>query len=97
MNTIMEVTSQDVVLLTIPAAMHRLSISRSSLYELMALGEIVSVKLGRSRRVPVSSIDDFVARRVAKRFGTAGPHGGRWDDVASDVGSRSTGHRLVTD
>ena len=66
MNTTMEVTSQDVVLLTIPAAMHRLSISRSSLYELMALGEIVSVKLGRSRRVPSASIDDFVARRVAE-------------------------------
>ena len=66
MNTIMETTPQDVVLLTIPAAMHRLSISRSSLYELMALGEIVSVKLGRSRRVPSASIDDFVARRVAE-------------------------------
>ena len=73
MNTIMEVTSQDVVLLTIPAAMHRLSNSRSSLYELMALGEIVSVKLGRSRRVPVSSIDDFVARRVAETVRDSGP------------------------
>jgi excisionase family DNA binding protein len=66
MNTIMETTPQEVVLLTIPAAMHRLSISRSSLYELMALGEIASIKLGRSRRVPSASIDAFVARRVAE-------------------------------
>ena len=66
MNTNMEATPQDVVLLTIPVAMHRLSISRSSLYELMALGEIVSIKLGRSRRVPCASIDAFVARRVAE-------------------------------
>lgn len=66
MNTIMEVTPQDVVLLTIPAAMYRLSISRSSLYELMGLGEIVSIKVGRSRRVPRESIDAFVARRVAE-------------------------------
>ena len=66
MNTIMEVTPHEVVLLTIPAAMHRLSISRSSLYELMALGEIVSIKVGRSRRVPRESIDAFVARRVAE-------------------------------
>ncbi len=73
MNTIMEVTSQDVVLLTIPAAMHRLSISRSSLYELMALGEIVSIKVGRSRRVPRASIDDFVARRVAETVQDSNP------------------------
>jgi excisionase family DNA binding protein len=66
MNTTMEATAQDVVLLTIPAAMHRLSICRSSVYELMALGEIVSVKVGRSRRVTSASIDDFVARRVAE-------------------------------
>ena len=66
MNTNLETTPQDIVLLTIPVAMHRLSISRSSLYELMALGEIVSVKLGRSRRVPAASIDDFVARRIAE-------------------------------
>jgi excisionase family DNA binding protein len=66
MNTNMETTPEDVVLLTIPVAMNRLSISRSSLYELMALGEIVSIKLGRSRRVPSASIDDFVARRVAE-------------------------------
>jgi excisionase family DNA binding protein len=66
MNSMIEVTPQDVVLLTIPAAMHRLSISRSSLYELMALGEIVSIKVGRSRRVPRESIDAFVARRVAE-------------------------------
>jgi excisionase family DNA binding protein len=65
-TTPMETTPQDVVLLTLPAAMNRLSISRSSLYELMALGEIVSIKLGRSRRVPSASIDDFVARRVAE-------------------------------
>jgi excisionase family DNA binding protein len=69
----MESASQGVVLLTIPAAMHRLSISRTSLYELMALGEITSVKVGRSRRVTNASIDDFVARRVAETVRAARP------------------------
>jgi excisionase family DNA binding protein len=68
-TTTMEASSHDVVLMTIPAAMHRLSIGRTSLYELMSLGELVAVKVGRSRRITKASIDDFVARRVAEAVG----------------------------
>jgi excisionase family DNA binding protein len=64
MNTTVD-ASFDVVLLTIPAAMHRLSVCRSTVYELLELGELVSVKLGRSRRITAASVDAFVARRVA--------------------------------
>jgi excisionase family DNA binding protein len=66
MNAVLETTSEDVVLLTVPVTMHRLSIGRTRLYELMALGEIVAVKVGRSRRVTRASVDDFVARRIAE-------------------------------
>jgi excisionase family DNA binding protein len=39
-------------------------IGRSKLYELFAAGELVSVKVGRRRLVPASSIADFTARRI---------------------------------
>jgi excisionase family DNA binding protein len=39
-----------------------LSISRSKLYELMARGEIETVHIGRSVRIPLGALDDFVAR-----------------------------------
>jgi len=38
------------------------SISRSRLYELMATGELESVKLGSTRLVPHDALEAFVAR-----------------------------------
>jgi excisionase family DNA binding protein len=37
-----------------------LGISRSSLYELLRRGEIASVRIGRSRRVPRAALSAFV-------------------------------------
>ena len=51
------------VMLTIPEAAQRLSIGRSTLYELMASGAIESVHIGRLRRIPVDCLTDFVNRR----------------------------------
>jgi excisionase family DNA binding protein len=42
------------------AAAH-LSIGRSKVYELMRLGELRSVKIGASRRIPQGALADFVA------------------------------------
>ncbi len=53
------------LLLTIPEAVDVLNVSRSILYELLLAGEITSVKIGRSRRVPMCSLEEFVARRLA--------------------------------
>lgn len=39
-----------------------LGISRSRLFELMAAGEVQSVQIGRSRRIPRSALEDYVSR-----------------------------------
>jgi excisionase family DNA binding protein len=39
-----------------------LSISRARLYQLLTAGEIESVKIGRSRRIPVQALERFVER-----------------------------------
>jgi excisionase family DNA binding protein len=49
-------------LLTIDEAAQRLGIGRSHAYIYVMKGEIESVKLGRSRRVPASAIEDFIRR-----------------------------------
>ena len=38
-----------------------LSIGRSKVYELMRLGQLRSVKIGASRRIPQSALADFIA------------------------------------
>ena len=42
------------------AAAH-LSVGRSKVYELMRLGQLRSVKIGGSRRIPRAALTDFVA------------------------------------
>lgn len=48
------------ILITIPDAMHRLSVSRATIYKLLSEGELKSVKIGRSRRIPLESIESLV-------------------------------------
>jgi excisionase family DNA binding protein len=65
-------TYQD--LLRIDEAAARIAVSRATLYQLVAAGEIQMVKIGRSSRIPTTSVSDFVARRTAeagKRAGAA--------------------------
>jgi excisionase family DNA binding protein len=45
------------------AAAH-LSIGRSKVYELMRLGQLRSVKIGASRRIPQAALADFIATLV---------------------------------
>jgi excisionase family DNA binding protein len=40
----------------------KLGISRSKFFELIASGEIETVQIGRSRRVPAQALEDYVAR-----------------------------------
>ena len=49
------------LLLTIPEAAALLSIGRTTVYELIGSGAISVVHIGRSARIPVASIHDFVA------------------------------------
>jgi excisionase family DNA binding protein len=58
----MEVTTNGEQLLFRPdEAAQRLGIGRTKLYELMAFGELRSVKIGAARRVTATALADFVA------------------------------------
>lgn len=60
MNPLSRVEETQRVMLTIPEAARRLAIGRSTIYELLARGALESVHIGRSRRVPVDCLGDFV-------------------------------------
>ena len=51
------------LLLTVEAAAELLSLGRTAVYDLVATGELTSVKIGRSRRVPYDALRLFVERR----------------------------------
>ena len=51
-------------LLSVEEARKDLSLSKSKFYELLASGEIESLKIGRSRRIPADAIERFIARRL---------------------------------
>lgn len=48
------------LLLTVPEAGRALAISRSKMYDLLNSGHLPSVHIGRSRRVRVSDVENFV-------------------------------------
>ena len=50
------------LLLTIEEVAARLGIGRSHAYAYVLKGDLESIKLGRSRRVPVQALADFVAK-----------------------------------
>lgn len=57
----------DKVLLTVPEAAKRLSLSRTFTYELVMSGALESLKLGKARRIPVAALGKFVEARRAER------------------------------
>ena len=63
--------SDERLLLTVPEAALRLGVGRSFLYRLVMAGEVRSVKLGRSRRIPVRALEEFVAAGVDGAGGIA--------------------------
>ena len=55
------------VLLSVEDAAERLALSRTRLYGLIKTGEIVSIRVGRLRRVPVEALAAFTARLIAEQ------------------------------
>ena len=53
----------DLQLYRVPAAMRRLSMSRSVIYEQIRSGRLRSVKQGRTRLIPASAIKDYIMLR----------------------------------
>ncbi len=56
--------TDDQLLVTPEEAARRLSVGRTTIYELMSSGELQSVNIGRCRRVPVSSLSSFVSKLI---------------------------------
>ena len=52
------------LLFTPEHAADRLDVGRTTIYALMASGELRSVKIGRSRRVPAAALEEYVTRLV---------------------------------
>ncbi|MHB1597127.1 MAG: helix-turn-helix domain-containing protein [Streptosporangiaceae bacterium] len=56
------------LLLTVEEAARRLRVGRTIAYRLIASGDLESVKVGRSRRVPAECLSEYVATlRCARR------------------------------
>lgn len=49
-------------LLTIPETAERLSVGRTRMFELLKAGEIESVLIGRSRRIPADAVGEYINR-----------------------------------
>lgn len=54
------------LLLSVEEAGEVLGVKRSKMYELISAGEIESVKIGKSRRVPVDAVEAYVDRLRAE-------------------------------
>lgn len=54
-------------LLTIPEAAASLGVSRSFVYELVQVGTISTIKIGRSRRVPLTALEDFITQQLQRQ------------------------------
>lgn len=52
------------LLLTAEEVADALNVGRTRVYELLAAGEITSVKIGHLRRVPVEAVREYAARLV---------------------------------
>lgn len=56
------------LLLTVSEAAQRLSLGRSFVYQLVMKGKIHSIKIGRSRRIPVGALEQFITQQMEEEF-----------------------------
>jgi excisionase family DNA binding protein len=54
------------LLLKIPEAADRLRLSRATIYELLAAGEIKAVHIGRAVRIPAAELERYVRQLQAE-------------------------------
>lgn len=59
-------------LFKVEEAARRLSLSRAFVYELVLKGHIVSIKIGRARRIPATALDEFIARQLEQQTAETG-------------------------
>lgn len=54
------------LLLTVEEAAKRLSVGRTLMYTLVMRHEVASIKVGRTRRIPVGALDEFVRQQIER-------------------------------
>jgi len=57
-----EAESDLLILLTVEQAANRLSIGRTTMYTLLRTGQILSVRIGRLRRIPAEALTEYTTR-----------------------------------
>lgn len=53
------------LLITVNEAAASLSVGRPKMWQLVMTGEVPSIKIGASRRIPVSSLESYVQQKLA--------------------------------
>ena len=56
---------QDRLTVRVPIAMEMLGIGKTKIFELIASGEIETIRVGKSRLIVVQGLRDFIARQSA--------------------------------
>ena len=56
----------DLRLVPLPDAARFLSVSRGSLYDLLTTGQLASVHIGRSRRIPMGELRGYIRERLER-------------------------------
>ena len=57
-------TTATAELLTVPEVMARLRLGRSTVYDLIRSRRLLSITVGRARRVPADALRDFITREI---------------------------------
>jgi excisionase family DNA binding protein len=80
------------ILLTIEEAGRRLSVGRSVMYQLIKNGSVQSCIIGKSRRIPVSSLQAFIEERMSDSNETV-VKPLAWQDRAEEALTKLEHHR----
>lgn len=64
-------TGEAPLLYTAEQTAQQLGISRATVYDLLRRGELASVRIRNSRRIPRSALEDYIASLLAERPGEA--------------------------
>ncbi|MFG2219028.1 helix-turn-helix domain-containing protein [Streptomyces sp. NPDC048685] len=57
-------TTATAELLTVPEVMARLKLGRSTVYDLIRSRQLVSITIGRSRRIPADAVRNFIVNEI---------------------------------
>jgi excisionase family DNA binding protein len=75
------------LLVPVEEAAAALSVGRTAFYRLLRSGEIASLMIGHQRRVPIASIEAYVARQTAR----PAPISALWRGWNGDAHARAQG------